>query len=142
MEEAISIKAAEAFESQVPRIYSALADYIFEAFNLTVNNQFIRLTVKRSSQVKTFSSIRWKPIVSPVPKATSMFILSSWGRSWSRCQFASFVISTRLAGENTGTLNQSHWWYLATVLIGFLISSIEPAAASQFSTAFSLMDPT
>jgi hypothetical protein len=56
MEEAISIKTAEAFESQVPCTYSALADYIFEAFNLTVSNQFIRLTVKRSSQVKTILS--------------------------------------------------------------------------------------
>jgi hypothetical protein len=43
---------------------------------------------------------------------------------------------------NTRTLNKSRWWHLATILIGFLIQSIEPAAASQFSTVSSLMDPT
>jgi hypothetical protein len=135
MDKAISIKAAEEFESQVPCTYSELADYIFEALNLTVSNQLIRLTIKRSSQVKAI-------LAHPMEAdrvACSEGDIDAHFEQMPACLVCNL---DEIGSGNTMMLNQSRWWHLATVLIGFLIQSIEPAAASQFSTEFPLMDPT
>jgi hypothetical protein len=52
MEEAITVKATECYETHVACIYSRLADFLFDVFGLILNNPLVRLTVERSPLIK------------------------------------------------------------------------------------------
>jgi hypothetical protein len=53
MEEAISVKATECYETHVVCVYSTLTDFLSDTFSFNVSNQLVQLTVKRSWSIKT-----------------------------------------------------------------------------------------
>jgi hypothetical protein len=53
MEEAITVKATEYYETRVACVYFTFAGFVFDAFGLVLSNQPVRLTVKSHLSIKT-----------------------------------------------------------------------------------------